>query len=256
MGKNMANKVAMSFDSVWKTGPGSHLLEGPAISPDGRKVYFTDLWLGNVYSLPLDDLDAEPELVHCFAPYRCNGLQFLAREKKKIAVCVWKGLPPISCRTTGAILTLDLDEAISTPTTEREYCVRASGFKSPNDLAVTPTGGIYFTDFSQGCVYYLPPDSKCPCIVVKGLCSPNGIEIQVDSGNETVLFVAESGNHRVLRYEFECPGKVAEKPTHSDFKKWTRVDGLALNSDGVLLVAEKSAVYALDAASLALLGCR
>lgn len=34
------------------------------------------------------------------------------------------------------------------------------------------------------------------------------------------------------------------------FKKRTRVDGLALNSKGILLVAEKSAVYALNASNL------
>jgi len=246
----MANKVSMSFEPVWETKSGSHLLEGPAISPDGKKVYFTDLWLGNVYSLSLDDLNADPELVHCFAPYRCNGLQFLAGEKNTIAVCVWEGLPLVSWEKTGAILTLDLDEAIHTPTTKREYRVRASGFKWPNDLAVTPAGGIYFTDFMQGCVYYLAPDSKSPNIVIDKLCMPNGIELQFDSGNETVLFVAESGRNQVLRYELTGPGCAEVKRIRFEFGKRTRVDGLALNSDGVLLVAEKSAVYALDATNL------
>lgn len=251
----MSNEVSMTFEAIWKTGPRSHFLEGPAISPDGQKVYFTDLWPGKVYSLPLNDLHADPELVHCFAPYRCNGLQFLSHEKKKIAVCVWKGnqLNPYS--RTGAMFTLDLDESNPTPTTEREPCTLASGFKWPNDLAITPAGGIYFTDFAEGLVYYLSPKSKSPCIVLDKLSKPNGIELQCDSEHATVLFVAESGENRVRRYEIKRPGKVIETSSPYQFEDKTRVDGLALNSDGILLVAEKSAVYALNATNLTAVGC-
>ena len=99
---------------------------------------------------------------------------FLTHEKKKIAVCVWKSNPLNPYNKTGAILTLDLDESIPTPTTEREPCVLVSGFKWPNDLVITPVGGIYFTDIAKGLVYYLPPKSKSPCIVLDELSSPNG----------------------------------------------------------------------------------
>ena len=232
----------MAFKCIWETSSiGSHLLEGPVLSPDGRHVWFTDLYLGQIYKFEIGEATVNPTPVVSFAPFRCNGLQFLP--SGKLAICVWKGL---LIPRKGAIL--EFDTASSQTTT------RVSSLRAPNDLAVDEFGGVYFSDLKKDRVYYHAPTATSPNAILD-LDTPNGIELEFTLGKAMTLFVAESGCSRVHRYEIQGPGNISERPTHTEqFEKDNAVDGLALNSKGHLLVAEETAVYALNAKNLARLG--
>jgi sugar lactone lactonase YvrE len=73
--------------------------------------------------------------------------------------------------------------------------VLASGFGSPDDLAVDPRDGtIYFGDFGNSAVNRLPPEGGTPVPVATGIQEPEGIVV-LDDGR---LIVAEQKTNRIL----------------------------------------------------------
>ncbi len=108
-------------------------------------------------------------------------------------------------------------------------------FNRPNDVAVAADGTIYFTDPPQGAlpasVYRIHPDLRVERIAAD-LRFPNGIALSRD-GN--MLYVADTENHEIRRYELKLDGRVTPYlpaiPAASP-------DGLAVTSDGHIYVAE------------------
>lgn len=118
--------------------------------------------------------------------------------------------------------------------------------RAPNDLAVAPGGGFYFTDpggSSQdkpmGTVHYVDGRGVTHTIA-SGLAFPNGIVVSSDG---KTLLVGESKHNRILRYPVLSPGRLgpqqvfATLPRKSSEQVANEPDGMALDQDGNLFVA-------------------
>lgn len=91
-------------------------------------------------------------------------------------------------------------------------------FNGPNDLWISPTNGIYFTDpyyqrdywvrkspeIDGQKVYYLQRN-KSPIIVADNLIQPNGI---IGSPDGKYLYVADIGDNKTYRYQITGDGKL------------------------------------------------
>jgi gluconolactonase len=115
-------------------------------------------------------------------------------------------------------------------------------FNAPNDLWRDKKGGIYFTDpgYSKGkseldgsYVFYLPPDSKEPIIVVSDMSGPNGI---VGTRDGKLLYVADYSGRKTFVF------KVKEDGTLYDKKVFVPVgaDGIELDEQGNLYLTDLS----------------
>ena len=114
---------------------------------------------------------------------------------------------------------------------------------SPNDLITDQIGNLYFTDSirHKGKVCFLGINGEQK-IVAAGLDYPNGLVLSAD---ENCLYIAESYENRILRLALKAPGLADESrkvfvnlPVNPSGKETDNLpDGLALNSNGELLVA-------------------
>jgi gluconolactonase len=113
---------------------------------------------------------------------------------------------------------------------------------SPNDLWRDKKGGIYFTDpgYQKGkseldgsYVFYLPPDSKEPIIVVADMTGPNGI---VGTKDGKLLYVADYSGRKTFVF------KVKEDGTLYDKKLFVPIgaDGIELDELGNLYLTDLS----------------
>jgi gluconolactonase len=115
-------------------------------------------------------------------------------------------------------------------------------FNAPNDLWRDNKGGIYFTDpgYQKGkseldgsYVFYLPPDSKEPIIVVSDMGGPNGI---VGTKDGKLLYVADYSGRKTFVF------KVKEDGTLYDKKLFVPIgaDGIELDEQGNLYLTDLS----------------
>jgi gluconolactonase len=117
----------------------------------------------------------------------------------------------------------------------------------PNDVWVTPSGGMYFTDpfykrdYWQGRdkpeqdkarVYFLPKGAKVPRVVEDGLVQPNGI---VGSGDGKRLYVADIGGKKTYRYQIAADGGLGERELFCEMGS----DGMTLDAEGNLYLTGK-----------------
>jgi gluconolactonase len=120
---------------------------------------------------------------------------------------------------------------------------KAKKLNSTNDLWRDKKGGIYFTDPFYGSnrklmelpgeyVFYLPPDSNQPIIVVDDLNQPNGI---VGTKDGSLLYVGDYGGNKTFVYKINPDG------TLSDGKLFVPMgsDGMTLDEKGNLYLTRK-----------------
>lgn len=115
----------------------------------------------------------------------------------------------------------------------------------PNDLALDPKGGFYFTDSggsreqSVGSIHFVDVQGKTH-VAARGLHFPNGIVLRPDGKS---LLVSESLRNRILSYDVLGPGRLgpmrvfASLPAKQDGQIDNRPDGLCLDQHGNLYVA-------------------
>ncbi|NKC14672.1 MAG: SMP-30/gluconolactonase/LRE family protein [Gammaproteobacteria bacterium] len=121
--------------------------------------------------------------------------------------------------------------------------------KGPNDIVFDASGGFYFTDLGKrrgrqidrGAVYYAQPDGSRIKEIVFPIDTPNGIGLCAD---EKTLYVAETGGARLWAFDIEAEGVLAPAPhplfpgrLHYSFQGYERLDSLALDSEGNVVVA-------------------
>jgi gluconolactonase len=118
---------------------------------------------------------------------------------------------------------------------------------SPNDLWRDKKGGIYFTDPGYGnrkemeqagdYVFYLPPGSKEPIIVVEDMNRPNGI---VGSPDGKLLYVADMGGNKTWAYKINDDGTLSDKklfvPAGADGIELDEQGNLYLTGKGIIIV--------------------
>jgi len=119
----------------------------------------------------------------------------------------------------------------------------------PNDLWITPNGGVYFTDpfykrpwwkhsdVPQDCraVYYLTPDHSKIIRVVTDLEQPNGI---VGTPDGKKLFVADIGGNITWSYSIKADGSLTDKKLFCNQGS----DGMTIDSKGNIYLTGKGVI--------------
>jgi gluconolactonase len=119
-------------------------------------------------------------------------------------------------------------------------------FNGPNDLWISPDGGVYFTDpfYSRSwwdhssmpqekqCVYYLKPDHKTIIRVAEDLLQPNGI---VGTPDGKMLYVADIRGNKTWSYTITPGGTLAEKTLFCEMGS----DGMTIDSGGNIYLTGK-----------------
>lgn len=119
-------------------------------------------------------------------------------------------------------------------------------FNGPNDLWITPAGGVYFTDpfYSREWwshkempqekqrVYYMKPDHKTIIVVAEDLSQPNGI---VGTPDGKTLYVADIRGGKTWSYTVNADGSLANKSLFCEMGS----DGITMDSKGNLYLTGK-----------------
>ena len=117
-------------------------------------------------------------------------------------------------------------------------------FNSPNDLAITPTGNIYFTDpryvgdepreLDFEGVFLVTP-AGAVSVATRDVQKPNGIIVTPDA---RTVYLADNnsrldGNHQLLVFDVQADGTLANKRVLHDFGPGRRgIDGMTLDTMG------------------------
>ena len=199
-------------------------LEGPCFDRAGN-LYLTDIPHGRIFKVS-SDLQW-----HCVADYGGwpNGLAAHADGS------VW-----IADYRQG-ILRLDPETGnISTLLGHRN----SESFKGINDLTFDGQGNLYFTDQGQtglhdptGRVYRWCPVSGKLDLLLSNAPSPNGIAISADG---KALFLAVTRANQIWRAPLLPDGSISKMGAFQTFFGSSGPDGLALDSEGRLVVAHAS----------------
>ncbi|MBP0619031.1 SMP-30/gluconolactonase/LRE family protein [Cupriavidus consociatus] len=130
----------------------------------------------------------------------------------------------------------------------RPYLPRRNteSFKGVNDLTLDSRGNVYFTDQGQtglhdpsGRVYRLTPEGRLE-LLLANVPSPNGIVLSPD---ERFLFVAVTRGNCVWRMPLQEDGSVSKAGQFFTSYGPSGPDGLAMDVDGRLLVANPGLAY-------------
>lgn len=217
----MPSKIASGFAEGQPPGSAlTSVLEGPSFDRDGN-LWCVDIPNGRVLRL---DTERQFHLV-CEYDGWPNGLKihrdgriFIADHKHGIML-----LDPVNGRI-------------------EPYLVRANleRFKAVNDLFFASNGDLYFTDQGltglhdpSGRVFQLRPDGAVTCLI-DNVPSPNGLVMNLD---ESALYVAATRGNCIWRIPLLSNGTTAKVGLFIQLSGGGGPDGIALNTDGGLVVA-------------------
>lgn len=121
----------------------------------------------------------------------------------------------------------------------------------PNDVWLTPNGGVYFTDpyykrnyWKRGakeipeCVYYISPDQKKFVRVIDDYKQPNGI---IGTPDGKTLYVADIGASKTYRYSIQADGSLKDKKLFCELGS----DGMTIDNEGNVYLTGKG-VFVFD----------
>lgn len=116
-------------------------------------------------------------------------------------------------------------------------------FKGLNDLVVSSTGDIYFTDQGQtglhdpsGRVFRLDSDGRLDCLI-DNVPSPNGLVLGLD---ERVLYLAVTRDNSIWRIPLQPDGGISKVGRFASMFGTSGPDGLALDREGSIACAHAS----------------
>ncbi|VTU45514.1 SMP-30/gluconolactonase/LRE family protein [Variovorax sp. PBL-E5] len=206
--------------------PVDSFLEGPVFDATGN-LYLTDIPFGRIFRI---DAAGEWELVTEYDG-EPNGMKFL--NARELLITDYKN----------GLMRLDIASGQVTSFLERRNSER---FKGVNDLVFDAHGNLYFTDQGQsglheptGRVYRLSPEGRLD-LLLANVPSPNGVVLSPD---EKVLFVAATRGNCVWRAPLMDDGSVAKVGQFFTSYGPSGPDGLAMNEEGGLLIANPGLGY-------------
>jgi gluconolactonase len=203
--------------------------EGPAVDKDGN-VYFTDQPNDRIWKWTAEDGKLS---LYKEKHGRANGLYI--DKKGNFYSCA------------------DMDNELRKYSRDGSHTVLANSFEGkklngPNDLWITPDGGIYFTDpyykrdywthrppgiHTDGeNVYYLTPDYKKLIRVTSDIEKPNGI---VGTPDGKRLYVADIKAGKTWSYDILPDGRLTNKQLFAH----SGSDGMTLDAEGNLYLCGK-----------------
>lgn len=215
------NQVTADGAVVKKLAGGFAFTEGPAADKKGN-VYFTDQPNNRIMVWTTNN-----ELETFMQPAgRANGLFF--DKKGNLWACADEktGLWKITPGKKIEVVTGSYNNAM---------------FNGPNDLWISPTGAVYFTDpfyrrswwshtdrpQDKQCVYYLSPDRKKLVRIIDDLVQPNGI---IGTPDGKILYVADIGGKKTWKYIINPDGSVSGKTLFCEMGS----DGMTIDIEGNL----------------------
>ncbi|WP_436416483.1 SMP-30/gluconolactonase/LRE family protein [Petrimonas sp.] len=225
------NNIVAKNAEIKKAGTGYAFTEGPAVAKDG-KVYFTDQPNDRIYvwdekkgvSLWSDDTG------------RSNGMYF--NNNGQLLACA---------DLHNQIVLFDKDKKMRVVYENYD----GKHLNGPNDLWITPNGGIYFTDpyyhrnyWQEGHkevqdargVYYLSTEGKITR-VIDDYKQPNGL---IGTPDGKTLYVADINDRKIWKYDIQPDGTLANKT----FFAPNGSDGMTIDNRGnVYLTMGKVWVY-------------
>ncbi|AEB82726.1 SMP-30/gluconolactonase/LRE family protein [Alicycliphilus denitrificans] len=201
-------------------------LEGPVFD-DAGNLYVTDIPWGRILRIDAQgawtlvaEYDGEP-----------NGMKFL--DAGTLLITDYKN----------GLMRLDVASGKVTPYLERRNSER---FKGVNDLIFDSAGNLYFTDQGQsglhdpsGRLYRLRPSGQLD-LLLANVPSPNGVALSPD---ERVLYLAVTRGNCVWRVPLLPDGSVAKVGQFFTSHGPSGPDGLAVDAEGRVLVANPGLGY-------------
>jgi gluconolactonase len=217
--------------------------EGPSYDGNG-KIYFVDneqSWIV-AYDIPTNTLRTWAKETQ-----GANGTAFLTSGEL------------ISCRSLARDLALWGPDGKVKKVLASEY--EGQRFNAPNDLVVSKTGWIYFTDPDfEEChsmpesVYALSPQGVVRRID-QGIARPNGIVLMPD---ERALIINGTTQRELIAYDVGADGQVSNRrafalvrdPDRQAYpgypEKWFGCDGMAVDLEGHLYVTTGAGIQVFD----------
>ena len=216
--------------------------EGPAVAPDGS-IYFTDIRTARIMRF-------EPKSKK-ISTYRnnsgkANGLMF--DRQGRLLAC--EG-------SDGGNMRVSITEKNGKVRTLVDK-FEGKRLNSPNDLAITPEGRIYFTDpryvgnepreLDFEGVYLIEKNGKVK-VATKEISRPNGILISKDG---KTAYVADNHsidcqNRHLASFPIKADGTFGKKTILFDYGEDRGIDGMAMDVDGNLYATagrgETSGIY-------------
>ncbi len=211
---------------VTKAGGGYSFTEGPAVAPDGR-VFFTDQ--------PNDKIEVWSENggITTFLQHseRSNGTYF--NKQGELVACA------------------DLHNRLVAFSMDKKSRILAENFdgkhlNGPNDLWITPTGGIYYSDpyyfrdyweaghkevQSVRGVYYRSPEGKVTR-VIDDYKQPNGL---IGTPDGKMLYVSDINDRKIWKYTINSDGTLSNKT----FFAPEGSDGMTIDNRGNVYLTNK-----------------
>jgi gluconolactonase len=143
------------------------------------------------------------------------------------------------------------------------YTVLANTFRgkrlnSPNDVVVTSTGMIYFTDPPYGIkpeeqelsfrgVYCLSPHGGELTLLVDDFDRPNGLAFSPD---ETILYIADTSKRHVRAFDVQSDGMLSNSRVFTEIRSGGETgnpDGMKVDLEGNLYVAATGGIWVFNA---------
>jgi len=224
------SKIIAPGESLQKLAEGFAFTEGPACDAQGN-VFFTDQ--------PNDRIlkwSTEGKLSTFLQPCgRANGLCFDAQGNLWACADATNELWRVDPAGKATVVVKDFEGKL---------------LNGPNDVWITPGGGIYLTDpyykrpyWQRGPkelsedVYYLAPGQKTLVRVISDFKQPNGI---IGTPDGKTLYVADIGANKSYHYRIQADGSLAEKKLFCELGS----DGMTIDNEGnVYLTGKGVSVY-------------
>jgi gluconolactonase len=217
--------------SVWGDAnrpgrPTDSFLEGPVFDRAGN-LYVTDIPFGRIFRIDsaghwsqVAEYDGEP-----------NGMKFL--DDSTLLIADYKN----------GLMQLDIASGQVSGFLERRNTER---FRGVNDLVFDGAGNLYFTDQGQtglhdptGRLYRLRPGGQLD-LLLDNVPSPNGVCLSAD---ESVLYLAATRGNCVWRVPLLADGSVSKVGQFFTSYGPSGPDGLAVDAQGRLIVANPGLGY-------------